>query len=78
MAKTKQVRFYKEYPVKKMRKDGSEIVLTMLSPNRGERGPQIRVTQLEWELHGTSRDFAADTPMSELRKLADKNVTDIN
>lgn len=65
----KRFRFYKGQPVKRMRQGPSGIILTMLSPVKGEAGQQLTITQSDWESYGEWRELDATT-MDEVRELA--------
>lgn len=64
----KRFRFYRGQPVKHMRRDGDELVLTFVSAIKHRPGRQLRVTQAQWDHHGEWREVES-TRMDDLREL---------
>lgn len=67
--KTRLVVFYKGKPVKKMRRGPHGIILTMWGKESGKAGPQITVSQEQWEQYGEKRKVPY-VDNSQLRRLA--------
>lgn len=67
-AKTGKFRFYKGRPVKRMREVRDGILLTFVSAVRGKPGPQLTITQADWDRYGEHRDVDS-TRMDDMRAL---------
>jgi hypothetical protein len=61
-------RFYKQQPVKRMRRGPEGIILTMLAATPGQPGQQITISQADWDRYGEWRDLPT-TRLSDVRTL---------
>lgn len=57
--KMQSVKFFKNKPVKHMRRGVNGIILTMLSAIKGQAGTQLTVSQADWDLYGEVRKLPA-------------------
>lgn len=67
--RTRLVIFFDGKPVKKMRRGPRGIILTMWGKEQGQAGPQLTVSQEEWDRLGEKRQVPY-VGNDQIRKLA--------